>query len=378
MRELKVNLAHVDENSKMFAQDKLQPQQILDAQTEAWAELGVQGATQRTLARNFLILGKPFEHGGKYYSRILNEEIRGRCAGYEGPTLTPLSKQDESMQLMQNVAQGVPLAWEHRGDGEAEVLAWHEKLAGEAKDGRVLFNLHYKDAWTSLFHEPVHEAAPDGGIGTSPRWIYEGYCEIFAARIAAKLGYPYSYEHGPYGDYARATQQLIDFVTEHYFARAYFLNDDWSYGLLAPIFYEVLSHHPIEPPIDARYIPLLFRNEVPKEIKDKITEVFRRGPKPHWYARWVRLYGRSAAMPDAPAPQAAQTPPPIHVGSAPPQPPPFLQGSRNPPPPPPPLLRPGSGNTSTASPSGSAVQGQGAAPGTLTGKHPPQDWPADH
>jgi len=251
MRELTVDHTYDAENAKMFAMPNLQPKNILDAQTAVWDELRVHGAQQKTLGKNFLILGNPFEHNGAVYSRILNEEIRGLTGGYEAPSNVSFGSSDLSFQVKQNVVPGVPLAWEHTGDGEAQVLDWHKGMGAEAKNGRVLFNLHYKDGWTALFHEPVHESAPDGGIGTSPRWIYEGYCEIFAAKIAAKLGQGYNMD-GVYADYARETQKIIDFVGDTYFARAYFLNDPWSYGLMCPIFYEPVMNHANAPAIDPR------------------------------------------------------------------------------------------------------------------------------
>jgi len=361
MRELTVAHTHDDENTRMFATENLQPQSILDAQKAIWIELNVQGASQKTAPENFLILGNPFEQNGKLYSRILNEQIRGRSRGYKPPATGRLGPSDLSAQVVQNPAPGVPLAWEHVGDGETEVLAWHTNMGAEAKNGRVLFNLHYNEGWTALFHEPVHESAPDGGIGTAPRWIYEGYCELFAEKIASRLGYQYSYVQGPYGEYARETQKLIAFAGETYFARAYFLNDDWSYGLIAPIFYEPVAKHAIAPAIDMRYLPApIFRNEVPSHIKSKIQQATGRGPKPEWYTRWVRLYGRSEAMPSIPASPTLGPSVPLG-GSAPPAPPLVRAGSGSVPPAPPmigggfgpppaPLVRAGSGSVPPAPP----------------------------
>jgi len=369
MRELTVNNTNDAENTKMFADARLQPQRILDAQKTVWLELGVVGAEQKTQGKNFLILGRPFEHDGKFYSRILNEEIRGTTAGYEGPTLEKFDSSDLSWQIKQNVAPGVPLAWLHEGDGEAQVLAWHQGMGGEAKGGRVLFNLHYKDSWTALFHEPVHEAAPKGGIGTAPRWIYEGYCEIFAAKIAAKLGFGYNMD-GVYAEYARETQKIIDFVGETYFARAYFRNDAWSYGLMAPIFYEAVTRKAIAPPIDQRYLPsLIFRNEVPSEIRDLI-QAASRNPKPEWYKRWVTLYGRSDTMPAIPLAMAMPgTQPPSPQGRPGGIPQPIPQGG--PGGPPKPLGGPGGG------PPKLGGVGPALGPAGLTGKNPPTDWSAD-
>jgi hypothetical protein len=349
MRDLDVDTSHDAANKEKFATDNLKPKSILAAQRAVWAELGVQGAQQKTKAQDFLIIGNPFEHNGKFYSRILNQEIGVK--EYETPTTVPLSSSDLSPQVKVNI-EGVPLAWEHVGDGETQVKEWHKNMGAEAKNGRVLFNLHYKDGWTALFHEPVHESAPDGGIGTSPRWLYEGYCELFATRIAARLGYQYTYTDGPYADYARETQKLIDFVTETYFARAYFLNDEWSYGLLAPIFYETVTMKALTPAIEQRYLPRPdFRTDVPTHIKTQIQAVAR-NPKPAWYKRWVTLYGRSDQMPDVPAPILPKLGGPGGTGGP---------GG---------MLKPGPGGM--PKPGANVL-----SPGKLTGTLPPTNWAGD-
>ena len=64
MRELIVNNTYDADNIKMFADARLQPEKILEAQKLVWMELGVFGAEQKTKGKNFLILGRPFEHNG--------------------------------------------------------------------------------------------------------------------------------------------------------------------------------------------------------------------------------------------------------------------------------------------------------------------------
>lgn len=364
MQDLTVDNTHVDENTKMFADARLQPEKILDAQRMVWMELRVAGAQQKALGKNFLILGYPFEHNGLYYSRILNGDIRGTTAGYEGPSLDKFNSSDLSWQIKQNVAPGVPLAWLHEGEGNGadNVLAWHKGMGGEAKGGRVLFNLHYKDSWTALFHEPVHEAAPNGGIGTKPRWIYEGYCEIFAEKIAAKLGFGYNMD-GVYAEYARETQKIIDFVGDTYFARAYFTNDNWSYGLMAPIFYDPVTRKAIAPAIDQRYLPSpLYRNDVPSEIRDLIQAAVR-DSKTEWYQRWVKLYGRSDTMPPMPATAMPGTQATVPQGGPGVIPSTVPQGG------PPPIPQGGGGLRRLGQ--------QALVPARLTGTNPPTGWSAD-
>lgn len=192
---------------------------------------------------------------------------------------------------------------------------WYAGIGAEAKDGRVLFNLHYKDAWDALFHEPVHEAAPSGGIGTSPRWTCEGYCEIFAKRLAETMGFTsYNIESGPYGSYAREVQKLIDFTSETYVARAYFVNDEWSYGLLAPLWYRSVLGHDISGNI-AHYLPTEL-TPVPSKVDDLLKAV-KRSTKPDWYKRWVRLFGRAGQMPALPTIGLPSGPP--RLGSLPPK-----------------------------------------------------------
>lgn len=48
-----------------------------------------------------------------------------------------------------------------------------------------------------------------------------GYCEIIAAKLARQNGFEYTGEES-YLMWVQNTQKLIDFVSEKYFARAYF------------------------------------------------------------------------------------------------------------------------------------------------------------
>lgn len=346
-----IDPTHVANNTQHFAQPALQPGKVLDAQKSLWLTLKVTGAQQKTLAQNFLIIGEPFEEGGAIYSQIFNPKILNP---YTPPTLVPLNSSD----LCPNVKAMGPtgLAWQHVGDGEPEVRQWYAGVGAEAKDGRVLFNLHYKDAWEALFHEPVHEAAPGGGIGTSPRWIYEGYCEIFAKHLAQSMGFPYNIESGPYGEYSREVQKLIDFTAETYVARAYFTNDKWSYGLLAPLWYAKVMQHDISPSI-ATYIPKDVL-EVPSDINDLLAPLKRKPLRaPDWYKRWVTLFGRSDQMPalqataiaspfgpppTSPPNLLSHTPPPMKTGpqSGVSSPPPFVGRGGSQPPTTPQVLQP--------------------------------------
>ena len=282
---------HVENNKAHFGDAQYQPDKVLQAQRNLWAKLGVRGASQKTEPENFLIIGEPFhDDDGTICSKVFNNEL---FKPYKEPCLTTLNSSDTCSNV-KKLPSGL-LVWKHVGDKEDEVRAWYAGIAAEAKDGRVLFNLHYKDAWEALFHEPVHEAAPNGGIGTSPRWTYEGYCEIFAKQLAASMGFAgYSIDAGPYRDFAHNVQKLIDFTSETYVARAYFVNDEWSYGLLAPLWYKFVLGHDISGDI-AQYIPADV-SEVPSKIRDLLTAV-RRPNKPEWYKRWVRLFGCNKSMP---------------------------------------------------------------------------------
>lgn len=233
---------------------------------------------------------------------------------YKEPCLTTLNSSDTCSNV-KKLSSGT-VVWKHVGGGEGEVRNWYAGIGAEAKDGRVLFNLHYKDAWEALFHEPVHEAAPSGGVGTSPRWTYEGYCEIFAKQLAARMGHTnYNIESGPYGAYAREVQKLIDFTSETYVARAYFLNGEWAYGLLAPLWYRRVAGHDLSVDI-SQYIPTDL-TEVPGQIESLIKRV-PRNPKPEWYKRWVRIFGRRDPMPTLATNTGARVldfPNPVHCPS---------------------------------------------------------------
>lgn len=292
MTPLSIDASHVSENKTHFSQSKYQPSAVLEAQRALWRTLNVQGARQKTLAQNFLIIGEPFEDGGKIYSKIFNAEL---LRPYTEPSLTALSTTDEFANVR---PRSGGLVWEHAGVDQKGVLEWYAGIGAEAKDGRVLFNLHYHEAWQALFHEPVHEAAPDGGIGTAPRWIYEGYCEVFAKRLAEAMGFSsYNVQAGPYGPYAKEVEKLIEFVSETYVARAYFTNDSWSYGLLAPLWYKALMQHDLSPDIK-HYIPSDV-TEIPSNIlNDHLKPLTRRGARPEWYKRWVTIFGRSTQMPE--------------------------------------------------------------------------------
>ena len=307
MQKLTVPVGFFDVNKLKFKQ--LPPKKILAGLEDLLRLLlvpiakndGDLGAQQHTRANNFLILGNPFRivEKNKIYSEILNQEIYGR--GIEPPSGL-LGLHDEHAQVRPGLPHlPCPYVWEHVGESLDGVVAWYKKTSAEAKDGRILFNAHRKDAWTSLFHEPVHEATPYSGIGRHPQWIYEGYCEIIAAKLARQNGFEYAGEKS-YLMWVQNTQKLIDFVSEKYFARAYFTNDEWSYGLLAPLFYRVVSGNNIYPAIPAQFLPTNpefseVRN-VPHVIKSLIEGVnSRNGPSPKWYQRWVRLYGQSDSMP---------------------------------------------------------------------------------
>lgn len=285
---------HVAANKSHFKEANYQPGKVLEAQKNLWRTLGVNGATQRTAAENFLIIGEPFkDDDGTICSRVFNQEL---FHPYKEPCLTTLHSSDTCSNTKKLSTGGI--IWKHVGDDEGQVRDWYAGIGAEAKDGRVLFNLHYKDAWEALFHEPVHEAAPTGGIGTSPRWTYEGYCEIFAKQLATNMGFTgYNIEAGPYGPYAREVQKLIDFTSEAHVARAYFVNDEWSYGLLAPLWYRSVLGHDISGNI-AQYIPTDL-TPLPSKIDDLLKAV-RRNPKPEWYKRWVQLFGVTPQMPALP------------------------------------------------------------------------------
>lgn len=135
-------------------------------------------------------------------------------------------------------------------------------------------------------------------MGTSPRWTYEGYCEIFAKQLAANMGFAaYNIDAGPYRDYAHNVQKLIDFTSEKYVARAYFVNDPWSYSLLAPLWYQFLKGHEISGDIK-QYIPADL-TDPPRPVKDAIQGV-QKQRQPDWYKRWVRLFGCKGSMPPVP------------------------------------------------------------------------------
>ncbi|MGC2660997.1 MAG: hypothetical protein WA324_23835 [Bryobacteraceae bacterium] len=282
---------HVTANKLHFQEARYQPDKVLEAQKALWRTLGVDGATQRTAAENFLIIGEPFkDDDGTICSKVFNQEL---FKPYKEPCLTTLHSSDTCSNVKKR-NDGM-VVWKHVGDDEGQVRDWYAGIGAEAKDGRVLFNLHYKDAWEALFHEPVHEAAPSGGIGTSPRWTYEGYCEIFAKQLAACMGFTgYNIESGPYGAYAREVQKLIDFTSETYVARAYFVNDEWSYSLLAPLWYRSVLGHDISGNL-AHYIPAELV-PVPSKVDDLLKAV-RRPAKPAWYKRWVGLFGTTQQMP---------------------------------------------------------------------------------
>ena len=283
--------SHVAVNKVHFQEARYQPEKVLEAQRNLWLSLGVIGASQKTASENFLIIGEPFrDDDGTICSKVFNSEL---LQPYKEPCLTTLNSSDTCSNV-KKLSSGT-VVWKHVGDGEGEVRNWYAGIGAEAKDGRVLFNLHYKDAWEALFHEPVHEAAPSGGVGTSPRWTYEGYCEIFAKQLAARMGHTnYNIESGPYGAYAREVQKLIDFTSETYVARAYFLNDEWAYGLLAPLWYRRVAGHDLSVDI-SQYIPTDL-TDVPGQIESLIKRV-PRNPKPEWYKRWVRIFGRRDPMP---------------------------------------------------------------------------------
>ncbi len=388
MRVLGLDEVHFKNNFEHFRRDNLTPQKVLDAQKLVWADLGVTGAQQKTRPENFLVIGQPFEHGGEFYSKIFNEEALG--PHYAVPTLKALHNRDESANVKQKVVPEVPLAWWHSGDDEEAVKNWYRGIAAEAKDGRVLFNLHWPDAWAALFHEPVHEAAPDGGIGSAPRWTFEGYCEIFAALLAAKLGVSYDkYKHPDYIPYATEVKKMIDFTSPSCVAKAYFLNDAESLGRLCPLFWSRVAGYEIAPAIPEKYVLGGTAAEVPQFATEQIKSVVQRNQKPEWYKRWVRLYGRSDQMPTVPTPPPMNIPVMGDLGGQPVIPTPPPMGGHGgqpviPTPPPmgglggsPPMVRGARGGPAPRG--GPALGGLGGGmaqpqPAVLTGKLPPTDW----
>ncbi len=355
---------HVAKNLAKFGEANLSPANILGTQRTVFGQLGVVGAVQRTAANDFILLGQPFEEGGKFYSKIFNHEVYG---GAEPPTQGSFGARDTCARVRHNVVNGVPWAWEHEGDDEGGVRHFYAGIAAEAKDRRVLFNVHWQDGWASLFHEPTHEAAPmGGGIGTAPLWCYEGYCEIFAAKIAQLCGVDYTaYANDLYSPFATEVKKLIAFTSEEFFARAYFTNDDWAYNLLCPLFYKTVRGPAfnLEPAIPQQYVLSGVASQVPAPIKELVQKVARPMDIPDWYRRWVRLYGRGALMPAVPAAPGLAQPGAQHH---PPPPPPMMGAKFGAPPSPPAAFAP-------PPPPGGANVG-GLPPASFTGVNPPTGW----
>lgn len=143
--------SHVDANKNGFRDARFQPDKVLQAQKNFWAGLGVVGAKQQTAPENFLVIGEPFHDDGTICSKVFNEEL---FRPYKEPCLTTLNPSDTCSNCKKLPNDWI--VWKHVDDNEAAVRDWYTKIAAEAKNGRVLFNLHYKDAWEALFHEPVH------------------------------------------------------------------------------------------------------------------------------------------------------------------------------------------------------------------------------
>jgi hypothetical protein len=317
MKSLDINRAYFTDNCIQLKQENLGPKSILETQRAIWAQMGIK-ATQHTLAKDFLLIGTPFEHTGKIYSRIFNNLV-WESSSYEEPTIGALNSHDEAANVRKGVFPG--LVWQHQDQTETDVKDWYEHTDAEAKGGRILFNLHRQNAWAAIFHEPVHEAAPlEGGIGTAPKWAYEGYCEIFASKLAVWCGVNYlPYREKSYVPFSAEVHKLISFTSEKCVAKAYFENDTDAYDLLCPLFWKRVKGSDLEPAIPARFIP---QGDVPEPIKERIQQVGRRGNSPKWYRQWVDLYGRGLAMP-ALSPLAARGgPPPMPLarrGALPPQ-----------------------------------------------------------